>query len=644
MSPAVPGVSPLYFHDAAAALVVDGQVVFAAEEERATRIKHINQLPMHSLTLALEYSGIKANDIDCVAYPFEEAFCDAQLRRLSADLRVPVPLHFRTLVIKALEEGVGLSNADKKLKFVRHHDAHAAAAFIGSGFEEALVVVIDGMGEDEAISIHHATANGLLRLADHSAESSLGFYYHRVTGLLGFGVFDEYKVMGLAPYGDPSAYREAFLRLYTPYSDAGFFLDVKGLTYAASTLGVPARGRNGPLMQAHKDFAAAAQELLERICLDIVRHWQKITGLSSLCLVGGVAQNCAMNGVVARSNLFKSLYVHPAAHDGGVALGAALRVGGQFDRPNEQFFSPFVGRRLAQDDQASCEAAIEPWSAILTWEQPTDLLEDTAKALAAGAIVGWARGRAEFGPRALGARSILADPRPSSNRDRINRAVKKREDFRPFAPAVLDQEAVRYFELPQARCNLGEMAFVVPVRPSWRTVLGAVTHVDGTARVQVVDRDVNPDFWRLVRAFGKLTGVSVLLNTSFNNSYEPIVDSADDAVRTFLLTDLDMLVLGPYVVRKTAGVSTILASSTARLEAGATVTCVYSGSPTATAERGGISIPLSWDIADWLIGGGGAVRSMLASRSTKASAALVHEMARLWEARLLDVTMPALEF
>jgi len=550
--PAIPGLSHLFFHDSAAVLLENGSVLQAVEEERVSRIKHTNHFPAGAVSACIRRTATDSARIECFTYPFEEGFCNGEFRRTSAALRVESPPDARVLLAANLGHALGFPCDPSKIRFIRHHDAHCAAAFTASTFASALVFVLDGMGERESASIYAASASGSELLSIQPIESSLGFFYNIVTRLLGFGDFDEYKVMGLAPYGNRSRYAKEFASLYQPRTDGTFLLDISHLPKMCWKLEVPSRIPGAPILQSHKDFAAAAQALLEHICLDLMRFWQQKTGIHCACVVGGVAQNCAMNGAVARSSLFDQMYVHPASHDAGAALGAAIVIENEhgYRSQSAHRFFPHAGHDIHNSGAEEQFKALKPWRNVLAWESPADIYAATATALAEGKVVGWARGRAEFGPRALGGRSILADPRPAENWRRINLMIKKREDFRPFAPSVLEESADRYFDLPQTTCNLGEMCFTAVVREEWRPILAAVTHVDGTARIQIVSKAVNPDFWAVISAFERITGVGVVLNTSFNNNHEPIVDSPEDAVRTFLITDLDFLVLGPYIIRK----------------------------------------------------------------------------------------------
>jgi predicted NodU family carbamoyl transferase len=648
--PWIEGLPDLFFHDSAAALLANGHVIHAVEEERVSRLKHTNAFPTGAIRECLQQTGTRAPDLDGVAYFFEEGFCEIEFRRVAAELGIPCPPTVRSVLRTDLSDALKFNLGEDRVHFVQHHLAHAAAAHHASTFNECLVVVIDGRGEKESVSAFKATGRKRELLATYPVQVSPGFFYRYVTRLLGFGKFDEYKVMGLAPYGDPARFRDLLAPIYKLSPDENeFTLDQEILPEIISAAGIPARTRGEPIAQTHKDFAAAAQELLERVCLDLVGLWQARTGLRRLCLVGGVAQNCRMNGVIARSGLFDEVYVHPASHDAGSAIGAALVVndvlypcaGSEPPLCKPYRFSPFLGRQVHLEGSNEQTEALKPWAEILDWERPAHLHETVAAAIAAGEIAGWARGRAEFGPRALGARSILADPRPRENWTRINRVIKKREGFRPFAPAVCEECAEKYFELPPAICNLGEMCFILGVRGCWRETLGAITHVDGSARVQIVSRTANEDFWTLIKAFESQTGIGVLLNTSLNHSSEPIVDTPHDVIRTFLTTDLDLTVLGPYLIRKKTSVTAILQSCSVELTQG-TEFVMRMGDH---RQAGGIlvraskSVGVSAAVSEWLMTKTDLLRAvdLLERRGQSRSEELLRELFQLWEARVIEI-------
>ncbi|MBV9450235.1 MAG: hypothetical protein JO345_30535 [Streptosporangiaceae bacterium] len=544
-----------FFHDSAACLIGEAGVIAAVEEERLNRDKHTNVFPVQAIRACLDQAGVTPADVDRVGYFWGETSVDASISMNV--LRYPrLPLRgARELLLDRLNRYVSVNLRDRHVKFVRHHDAHAASAWYQSGFTDGLVVVMDGMGDAEAVSLYHGTADGMRLLRTHPVTSSLGLFYTRATELLGYREFDEYKVMGLAPYGDPDAFRKILDSLLQLHPRGDYELDVPGLQQAVIGSGYRPRRAGEPILQVHKDLAASIQQTLERVVFHMLAHWQSQLGLTSVCFAGGVAQNSTMNGHVLASGLFERMFVQPASHHAGAALGAGSMLALHAGERRHGVIAASLAQRdayLGPDlgTDRDIEECLGRWHELVTWERHDDIANRAAELLADGEVLGWARGRSEFGPRALGNRSILADPRPAGNKDRINALIKNREGYRPFAPAVVAEAAAEYFDLTSTSSALDYMGFVVRVQPEKQSMLGAVTHVDGTARVQVVRRESNETFWRLIRRFGELTGVPILLNTSFNNNAEPIVQTAHDAIVTFLTSGLDHLVLGDWLVSR----------------------------------------------------------------------------------------------
>jgi carbamoyltransferase len=538
-------------HDSAAVLLADGEVAAAIEQERLDRIKHSNKAPLEAIRWCLEAGGLALGDVDHVAFFGERAFWDRTL----ADyfLRTPeqrLVADAPTLLRQLLERGLGGKLRPGEPAFVGHHLAHAVSAAALSGFDDSLVLVIDAQGDDSSGLVLTARGTDLAPLRRLPVAQSLGYFYLDVIAHLGFYLSEEYKVMGLAPYGDPSRFRGLFRSFFSLLPDGEYALSLERTRLFACC---PPRRPWEPIQQVHKDLAAALQEALEELVFHLLRHFREATGLGRLCMAGGVAHNCTLNGKILASGLFSEVFVQPAAHDAGCALGAALFVHHQNggDRRPRELRHVYWGRDLG--DAAEIERQLAPWRPLIAYERVADPAGTAAQLLARGEVLGWAQGRSEFGPRALGNRSILADPRPAANKERINAMVKKREAFRPFAPAVIEERAGEFFELPPGTVRLPFMVFTVPVKPDQRQLLGAVTHVDGSARIQTVERAANPRFWELLDRFGKLTGVPMLLNTSFNNNAEPIVDSVADAVVCFLTTGLDALIAGDFLVRRGEG-------------------------------------------------------------------------------------------
>ncbi|WP_184730927.1 carbamoyltransferase family protein [Saccharopolyspora phatthalungensis] len=555
----VPDMPDLFFHDAAACLVKDGELIAAVEEERLNRIKKTTKFPINAIRACLAGANVEPRDVDAVAYFFPEANTDLVLNHLYTD-NSDIPARYtRELIKERLKTGFDWDLPDDKLFYTSHHVAHARSALMRSGMSEALVVVMDGMGEESSGTVYRADGEGRLEcLASYPIASSLGLLYLNATEQLGYKFGDEYKVMGLAPYGDPDTFREIFESLYTLKEKGNYELSPGYLGKLVGTAffahNVPPRRRGAEFTQQHKDLAAGIQKTVEKIALHVLAYWAEHTGLRKLCFSGGVAHNCSLNGEILRSGLFDEVFVHPASYDAGAAEGAALETEYQLQGPGPsrpRLRSASVGPSLGTNDEIAEQ--LKAWESMIEVERPADIVEGAAALLADGAVLGWARGRSEFGPRALGNRSILADPRPKANQTRINAMVKKRESYRPFAPVVTPESAASYFEMPDTTGNFDFMSFVLRVREDKRDELGAVTHVDGTARVQVIDPAVNEPFHRLVARFGEITGTPVLLNTSFNNNAEPIVQNVEDALACFLTTDLDYLVVEDFLIRRRAG-------------------------------------------------------------------------------------------
>jgi 7-O-carbamoyltransferase len=554
----VPQLGEVFFHDAAASLVRDGELVAAVEEERLNRIKKTTKFPLNAIRQCLDLAGARPEDVDAVGYYFPEQHIDNWLNLLYiGNPRIPLR-YSRALIEQRLKEGLGWDVPAEKLVYVPHHEAHALSSYLHSGMDSALVLVLDGAGETNSGTVYLAEGTRLEKLAEYPISKSLGYLYLEATCLLGYGFGDEYKVMGLAPSGNPETYRDTFQKLYTLLDDGEYemhfgsmVLSQVGPLFFAE--GFRPRRKNEQFTQQHRDFAAGLQEATERIALHVLEHWAKATGQSCLCFGGGVAHNSSLNGRILKSGLFDEVFVHPASHDAGAGEGAAYaaaaRLGASL-RPKKRLMSASLGPALGTAEEIA--ARLAEWAPMVDVERKEDAVETAAALLAAGEVLGWAHGRSEFGPRALGHRSIIADARPAENQTRINAMVKKRESFRPFAPVTTVEDANDYFDLSGAKGNHEFMSFVVPVLPERRAELGAVTHVDGTARIQTVSEESGERFHRLVRRFGELTGTPVLLNTSFNNNAEPVVQSLDDVLTSFLTTGLDGLVVEDYVVRAKA--------------------------------------------------------------------------------------------
>jgi carbamoyltransferase len=532
------------FHDPAAALVVDGETVAAAEEERFSRRKHGKdpvpfsawELPVAAMRWCLSEAGLEPAEVDGVAYSYDPDLVPGgsgpvtdhewePLRTLYVR-RVP---HFLATALPGLRRD--------RLTYVAHHVAHAASACVAAPDESSAVLVLDGRGEAASHLGGRWRDGHLAVLASQRLPHSLGLLYEEVTAHLGFRrSSDEYKVMALASYGDPGRFLATFRDRVRATPDGGFRVEPIDLAALA-----PARSPAAAWTDVHADLAAAVQARLEEVVLDLARWLHVRTGERAVTLAGGVALNCVANGRLAAEGPFEQVWVQPAAGDAGTALGAALALASRRGERCAPFTTPALGRGWDDDEiEAVLKAAEQPY------DRPADLAEEVAAALDAGAVVGWFQGRSEYGPRALGHRSLLCDPRRPGNVGRMN-AIKGREEFRPVAPMVLADRAHEIFEgvLPSPY-----MLFVHRVRPEWVDRIPAAVHVDGTARIQSVDDSAEPLVAAVLRAFERRTGVPVVVNTSFNTAGRPMVDTPREALECFGSGPIDLLALGPFTVRR----------------------------------------------------------------------------------------------
>lgn len=552
----VPGMLEFFFHDASASLVRDGVLIAAVEEERLNRIKKTTKFPSNAIRSCLATVNVSPADIDAVGYYFREDHMDMVLNQLYTENPKTLIRYSRQLIEDRLRTEFGWELSGDRLVYIPHHIAHAMSSFVHSGMREALVAVLDGRGEEHSGTIFLAHGERLEILATHPVHKSLGTLYLSATQLLGYKFGDEYKVMGLAPYGNPDRYRENFDSLYSLRDKGDYELtpsivgpNAVGPSFFGQKF-LPRR-KGESFTQQHMDFAAGLQEVVEKIALHILGYWAEFTGLTKLCFGGGVAHNSSLNGMILRSGMFDEVFVHPASHDSGAGEGAALAAEHQLSGavfPRVRLRTAGLGPALGSESEIITK--LDAWNALIEVVRPDDIVDHAVELVAEGAVLGWAHGRSEFGPRALGNRSIVADARPKENQTRINAMVKKRESFRPFAPVVTPEAASVYFEMPAARANYDFMSFVVRVRAERREELGAVTHIDGTARIQIIEPETNERFHRLVARFGEVTGTPVLLNTSFNNNAEPIVQSVEDVLTCFLTTELDYVVIEDFLVRR----------------------------------------------------------------------------------------------
>ncbi len=567
-----------HYHDAAAALLVDGLPVAAVQEERLSRRKNDESFPLAAIEYCLDAAGIEPEALDAVVF-YEKPMLKLD-RVLTMALRefprsyAAFPQAMKNMLgEKAWVRGIITSHLGipgRKVLFTEHHESHAAAAFLTAPTERAAILTADGVGEWATLTVGQGERGpGGTRIAldrEIRFPHSLGLLYSTFTAFLGFAVNEgEYKVMGLAAYGRPTMADEV-RKLIARTADGAFRLDLGYFEFHSSArrsysrkfvdLFGPPRSRYEPIDLAtergrrYADIAASVQLVIEDVLVDLARDLQRCTGLADLCFGGGVALNGVANARLLREAGFERLYVPPAPGDAGCALGAALWADRlHFGNPDRPFPDhPFWGPE--PDGEALARIARED---KLPWDTLTDdeLIEETASDLVAGRIVAWMEGRCEFGPRALGRRSLLAAPHDAAMRDRLNRDIKYREEFRPFAPVVPAEDADRFFVLPPGGARLARfMSGVFPVRREWRGALAAVTHVDGTARVQVLDREFAPRLHDIIAAYGRRSGIPVLLNTSLNLAGEPIVCSAEEGYSTFRRSGIDLLVVGNTRVRK----------------------------------------------------------------------------------------------
>jgi carbamoyltransferase len=589
------GVSAFY-HDSAAALIEDGRVVAAAQEERFTRIKHDSSFPEHAINFCLEQSGLTLGDVDFVAFydkPFlkferllETYVAYAPRGFASFSKSIPVwikdKLFQKDGLIKAFNAFDANFDGLGKLLFSEHHVSHAASAFFPSPFDEAVVLTMDGVGEWATTSVAIGRGNDLNVVKEINFPHSLGLLYSAFTYYTGFKVNSgEYKVMGLAPYGEPKYAQLIKDHLIDIRDDGSFHLDQSYFNYCtgltmtnnrfAELLGHPVRTPEQELTQFHMDVAASVQAVTEEVVLKMARALAVQYGIPNLCLAGGVALNCVANGKVLRDGAFENVWVQPASGDAGGSLGAALaayHMHLEQDRPSPQGRDVMQGSYLGPSfEQSDIERRLQAMGAVYEVLAEDTVVERTASALVDNLAVGWMNGRMEFGPRALGARSILGNPQSPDMQKTLNLKVKYRESFRPFAPSVLREEVGNWFDYDE---DSPYMLMVADVKSDKRHAMNdadaglfgidklnvvrsdipAVTHVDYSARIQTVHKDTNRRYHALISRFHEKTGCPIVVNTSFNVRGEPIVCTPEDAFRCFMGTELDVLVVGNCYLRK----------------------------------------------------------------------------------------------
>ena len=545
------------YHESAAALLVDGKLVAAVEEERFNRIKHgkeanfdnPHQIPERSIRYCLKAAGLTARDIDYVGYSFDPKRRKKSYRPDWWDPRFEETFQFRIGQVPAVIDEYFGRPLGKKLHFVSHHLAHAASAYFPSGFDRAAILTIDGIGETAGASLAKGVGTKVKEIEIFDYPHSMGFLWEVFSSYLGFSHYDASKAMGLAAYGNPEVFREKFQLIFRSENENfGIAQGFLGMTPESHEKVValfgPPRYEDDPFEPRHGDIAAALQEATDAAVMALVRRIKRLVPFENLCLAGGVGLNCVANEAVLKSGEFTNLFIPSAPHDAGTAIGAAFAIHAETQKtpPQRGYSTPYLGPSFNKREIA---AAIKVSG--LKARRSKSPARDAAKLIADGKIVAWFQGRMEFGPRALGNRSLLADPRRAEMRDILNQKVKHREDFRPFAPSVLAEHADDWFDIGPRSASHEFMLFTPRVLADKLSRIPAVVHKDGSARVQLVSRKLNPRYHELISAFHKLTGVPIVINTSFNDS-EPIVCTPTDAIVTFRKSGIDALVIDDMIL------------------------------------------------------------------------------------------------
>lgn len=554
-----------------AALIKDGEIIAAAEEERFIREKGTSKFPINAIRFCLEFEKINLNKVDYIVFPYDLRigvwklfkvfirYFPKSLQALFVRLqKMLVPENFISLLSKNFK--VSKKEIKKKLRKIEHHLAHSAVAYFVSGFESSAILSIDGSGEVATALLAIAKDNKIIKLKEIYFPNSVGLLYNTVTQFLGFKIDNgEGKVMGLAPYGKPS-YAKEFSDIIWTTSDGGFKMNMKYFRYHYtankkqpfySRLFVkkfgPPRVRESEITERDEDLAATLQDVTEKIGIHLAKHLYKLTKERNLCIGGGVALNSVMNFKILQDTSFENIYIYPASHDGGTAIGAALYLYYTIlNNPKRNVTqTPYLGPSYSNDE---IENALKKFNlGYKKVEETNEIARIGAKYISEGKIIGWFQGRLEIGPRALGNRSILCAAYPAEMKDILNERVKHREGFRPFAPTVKIERYKEYFEIDTPSPY---MLLVCKVKKEKIKEIPAITHIDGTARLQTVSKEENPLYWKLIDEYEKITGCAVILNTSFNVRGEPIVCSPEDAIKCFLKTYMDALIIGKYIVEK----------------------------------------------------------------------------------------------
>lgn len=566
-----------YHADSSAAVFVDGKMIAAIEEERFTRTKHWAGFPQRAIEFCLREAGVGYEQVDYFAIgrdPKAKLFRKAVylLKNISGSTQTVKSRLQNSKKVASIEEeltlisGLPVSKFHGKVKNIEHHRSHLASAFFASPFQESACLSIDGSGDFSTTMSGVGRGNNIEVINSVDFPHSIGIFYTAFTQLLGFPHYgDEYKVMGMAPYGEPK-YADKVRDVIHLTDDGLFKLNLKYfrkgtagvITYDENNIPVVAsmyspymvekfgspRSKDEPLAQKHKDLAASVQRVTEEVIFHLLNHLHKKTGLDNVCIAGGVAQNSVANGKITRNTPFKNVYIPSAGHDAGISMGAGLWVQHQLlGQERTPIFSAYTGSKFSNDE---IKKILDSKSIAYKELEDADLYNEVTDCLINGGVVGWMSGRAEFGPRALGGRSIIADPRRNDAKEILNAKIKRRESFRPFAPSILTDYVDEYFEVSE---RVPFMEKVFPIKKEKRADLPAVTHVDGTGRLQSVDKEISPRYYALIDCFREKTGIPVLLNTSFNEN-EPIVNTPEEALACYLRTNMDMLVMENIVVRR----------------------------------------------------------------------------------------------
>ena len=541
------------FHDSAACIIKDGILIAAAEEERFTHIKHAKrpipfsayELPFHVIDYCLQEAGINLNEVDHIAYSFDPGINNIEVYPDLDELFLTSITNAKNHLVSGYPHHLqqrfeGITTNDFTWHYVDHHLAHAASAFLCSPYTEAAIMTIDGRGENVSTTYYKGNGNAIEKISEVLIPNSLGLLYEAVTSHLGFlHSSDEYKVMALASYGK-AEYLDAFRLMIHIGENGTYTIDA----YKLEEKFGPRRKRNEPFTEKHFDIAYSLQKVLEETVLQLVDWLHRATGEENLCLAGGVALNCVLNAVIRDKSGFKNIWIQPAAGDSGTALGAALWIDAQLRKTSERKFEMTHAYWGPEYMDKEVEKFLK-WTKV-RYRKLDNVAEETAKVLAENKIIGWYQGRMEFGPRALGSRSILASPISEDMQARLN-DIKDREDFRPVAPVILEEDAGEWFE---GASYSPFMLFVYNVKEDKADKIPAVRHVDGTSRIQTINKSQHPRYYELLTEFKKLTGVPVLVNTSFNTRGEPIVCTPRDAIECFWTSPFDALVINSFILEK----------------------------------------------------------------------------------------------